>query len=217
MLNRTITAEEFNALPDEVKAHYAKRGTKYVIDLSGVDPELETTQAELDKARRAKIDLEAQVRSLSDEAKTTEERVRKETETKINELSQQNEKLTTAQINAEREKHIAAIAGNFKTEGLIRSDLRDRVKVELVDGEVKTTFINKEGKEVDFKSLNEEYCKNPDYSVILKTGTNTPSFQPPKHDDGSHKQPQGGAGGEGGLDYNKGDVRAIADRLNQIT
>ena len=152
MLNRTITAEEFNALPDEVKAHYAKRGTKYVIDLSGTDPELETTQAELDKARRAKIDLEAQVRSLSEDAQQTEERVRKETDAKLTELTQQNEKLTTSQINSEREKHIATIAGNFKTEGLIRSDLRDRVKVELVDGEVKTTFINKDGKEVDFKT-----------------------------------------------------------------
>lgn len=216
MLHRTITAEDYNSLSDDVKAHYVKRGTKYVIDLNGVDPELETTQSELDKARQTQITLESQVRTLSADAAATEERVRNETKTKLEELTKQNETLTTNQINAEREKHINSIAANFKTEGLIRSDLRDRVKVELVDGEVKTTFTSKDGKEVDFKTLSEEYCKNPDYSVILKTGTNTPSFKPQSNDDGkSNQQPPHNSGG--GIDYNKGDVRAIAERLNQIT
>ena len=65
MLDRTITAEKYNSLPDDVKAHYVKRGSSYVIDLNGSDPELEATQAQLDQQRTKNIELESQVRSLS--------------------------------------------------------------------------------------------------------------------------------------------------------
>lgn len=177
MLKRTITADEHSALPDDVKSHYIRRGSKYVVDLDGVDPELEVTQKQLDDARTKTVTLESEVRTLKAQATSVEERVRKEVEADKEKLTKENETLRSKTIDAERNKHIDNIASQFKTEGLIRSDLRDRVVVELVDGEVVTKFMGKDGKEVDFKTLNDEYCKNPDYSAILKTAPNT-SFTP---------------------------------------
>lgn len=62
MLDRTITADAYNALPDDVKAHYVKRGSKYIIDLNGTDPELEATQTQLDAERSKAVELSSQVR-----------------------------------------------------------------------------------------------------------------------------------------------------------
>lgn len=213
MLDRTISLEQYNAMPDEVKAHYVKRGSNYVLDVNGVDPELTATQTQLDQARQKNITLESQVRTLTQEAKATEEKVRKEVETEINTLKTQNESLTKNQIDAERNKHIDAIASQFKLDNLIRSDLQSRIEVEVVDGEVKTTFKNKDGKPVDFKTLNEEYCKNPDYSAILKDGKSTPTFTPPKQGNDN-----GGSGGNqnqngGALDYSKATPAEIAAHL----
>lgn len=216
MLKRTITSAEYDALPDDVKAHYVKRGTSYAIDLEGADPELVSTQKALDTERTKNINLESQVRTLTEEAKTTEERVRKEVEGDVKKLTEQNKKLIDARVDSERKMHTDKIAANFKTENLIRSDLRDRIVVEVNDGEITTKFLDKDGKEVDFKTLNDEYCKNPDYSAILKTNANTSTFEPPKQPQGGNNNDKGGSGGDGNLDYNRGDVREIANRLNQI-
>lgn len=219
MLKRTITADIYNGMPDDIKAHYVKRGNSYVLDLEGSDPELTATQAQLDSERTKNIELSSQVRGLTTDLQTKEETVRKESEKTIADLKTQNDTLTSAQITAERTKHIDAIAANFKLDGLIRADLTNRVNVEFVDGAIKTTFKDKDGKEVDFKTLNEEYCKNPDYSVILKDSSSSQTFTPPKG--GNDKGGAGGAGSNvdaaGNLNYNKATPADVAARLNQIT
>lgn len=214
MLDRTITAEKYNELPDDVKAHYVKRGSSYVIDLNGSDPELSATQEQLDKERKKSIELASQVRSLSDELTTKEEKIRKESSDEIEKLKATNKALTETQIESERSKHIEAIASNFKLDHLIRADLQGRVNVEIVDGQVKTTFKNKDGAEVDFKTLNEEYCKNPDYSAILKSGSTTTTFTPPKA--GTETKTPGGQGGSGGeLNYATATPAEIAAHLTK--
>lgn len=214
MLDRTITAEKYNELPDDVKAHYVKRGSSYVIDLNGSDPELSATQEQLDKERKKSIELASQVRSLSDDLTTKEEKIRKESSDEIEKLKATNKALTETQIESERSKHIEAIASNFKLDHLIRADLQGRVNVEIVDGQVKTTFKNKDGAEVDFKTLNEEYCKNPDYSAILKSGSTTTTFTPPKA--GTETKTTGGQGGSGGeLNYATATPAEIAAHLTK--
>lgn len=218
MLKRTISADAYNGLPEDIKSHYVKRGNSYVLDLEGNDPELEATQSQLDSERKKNIELSSQVRTLTTEVQTKEEKVREETKKELETLREQNSTLLNTQIDAERTKHIDAIAANFKLDNLIRADLQSRVTVEYKDGEIKTSFKNKDGKEVDFKTLNEEYCKNPDYSAILKDNSSTPTFTPPKPG-----KDNGGAGGDGGngnqsggLNYNKATPADVAARLNNI-
>lgn len=219
MLKRTITSAEYDALPDDVKGHYIKRGSSYAVDLEGADPELTATQGQLDNERRKSIELASQVRQLTADSQGLEERVRGEVAKEIKTLKDANEALTTSQINAEREKHINAIASQFKLENLIRADLNSRVDVSVVDGQVKTTFKDKDGKEIDFKALSDEYCKNPDYSAILKTNENTPSYKAPASDDNGN----GGSQGvqkppKGGINYATATTAEIAaDVANRVT
>lgn len=212
MLDRTLTAEKYNALPEEIQAHYIKRGGSYTLDLSGVDPELSATQTQLDAERRKNIELGSQVRTLSDEVKTTEEKVRADSTKEIETLKAANEKMTTAQKNAERAKHISAIAAKFKHENLISADLQGRIEVEVVDGEIKTTFKNKDGNPVDFKTLDDEYCKNPAYSDILKTGNTDTSFKAPNTETNTPNQ-RNVVNKDGALDYSKATPAEIAAHL----
>lgn len=216
MLDRNIDADKYNALPEEIKAHYVKRGGSYTLDVSGTDPELAVTQTALDKARKDAIELGSQVRNLTAEASSTEERVRSETAKQIKELTDANTKLVGSQIETERNRHVDAIATKFKTEGLIRADLSSRVNVEIVNGEVKTTFKDKNGNAVDFKTLDDEYCKNPDYSVILKDGKSTSTFTPPAG--GTSKDKPKANPNSGTIDYATATAQEVAAYLeNSVT
>lgn len=219
MLKRTIDADTYNSLPDDVKSHYVKRGNNYVIDLEGSDPEVAATQSALDAERKKNITLESQVRTLTEEKATIVEDAKKETAEELAKLKEQNEQYTAAMIEGEQMKHVNAIASKFKAEDLLRSDLKNRVKVEIVEGKPQTKFFDKNGKEVEFKVLDDEYCKNPDYSGILKTPANTQAYVPPTGGQQGGQQEQNKQQKQlpNGIDYNSPDKTALKARLEQIT
>lgn len=217
MLKRTIDADAYNNLPDDVKSHYVKRGSKYIVDLEGTDPELQATQTELDGERRKNIELASQVRTLSTEATAVEERVRKESEEKITALTTTNERLTGTAISTELNKHVDAIASLFTVPELISSNVKSRIDVQLdKDGNVVTTYKNAKGEAVDAKTLTEEYCKNPAYSAILKGKENTQSFQQPnQQQQNPAQQQQNQHGASGGFNYANATTAEIAKHLTQ--
>lgn len=175
MLRFKLTAAEYNALDDRIKAEYKVAGDAYVLDTIGDHPQVSALQTQVSEQATARARAENEVISIRAQNETIKTDTEKAVADKVEKLEKENTAYKTTLVDAATTSAVNGIASQFKTPELFAPSISSRVRTEIVDDKVVTKYYDKDGKETTQEKLSEEYCKNPAYSSMLNTPQSTPT------------------------------------------
>lgn len=188
MLNARISAAAYAKLSEVEQSHYMKDGDDFVLDIKGDTPEmarLRQSNTQLNNQVLDETNRRVQAEQLVQNAESAAEaKYKAELEAAKNTVTAMRE--TTAQ--ARQSALIEGIANQFKMPELFTGVLKDRIVVEYDDkGKLVERFTDHEGKPCTLEQLTDAYCKNPNYSAMLKAPQTTATM--PTNTSGQQNSP----------------------------
>jgi hypothetical protein len=184
-LARKLTKEQYDALPDVLKAEYVAKGSEYVIDLSGEDDGVTAMKTARDHEKAARKEAEQKLRDIEAAKITAEEELaRKNKDVEgIDAAWQRKLDEATGTSTAKLEKlqgHIKkslvdnealklATSLSSKASKLLLPHIQARVVADFEGDEPVARILGADGKPstMTFEQLREEFYSNADYAAII--------------------------------------------------
>lgn len=184
-LARKLTKEQYDALPDVLKAEYVAKGSEYVIDLSGEDDGVTAMKTARDHEKAARKEAEQKLRDIEAAKITAEEELaRKNKDVEgIDAAWQRKLDEATGTSAAKLEKlqgHIKKglvdqkaleLATGLSSKGakLLLPHIQARIQADFDGDEPVARILDATGKPstLTFEQLREEFYANEDYAAII--------------------------------------------------
>lgn len=181
-LKHQITKQEYDMMPDDVKAHYLpdRNADSFSLALLGENPQVTQLNEQLGaqgvQVQKLTRELATANHQLTQADQAAETKYKTQLDTATNTIALMRD----GNAQAERTKLVGEIAARFTKPELFSAMIAGRVQVEYdKDGVMTTKFLSKDGKsEITKEALTDEYCKDPAYSDMLKRTTTVTMGQP---------------------------------------
>lgn len=177
MLKLKITKEEFEALPDAIKAEYKTSGEGYSLDVTGIEDtgalkRAKDRESELRKEAENKLAV-AEARIVELESDTSKKDVATLTRSYEGKLETQKtafeakiNKLTSNLVNSEAMSIATRIS---KAPKLLVSEIAKRLQADIEGDKptIRITDADGNASAMTMEDLEKEFVANPDYSAII--------------------------------------------------
>lgn len=205
-LARKLTKEQYDALPDVLKAEYIAKGSEYVIDLSGEDDGVNAMRTARDHEKTARQTAEQRLREIEENAqKTADELARKNKDVegidaawqrKLDEATSKAGEQTTKLQGYLKKTLVDAkameLATGLSSKGskLLLPHIQSRIVADFDGEEPVARILDATGKPstMTFEQLREEFYANADYAAIID-GSKASGGAPSKPDTGRAPTP----------------------------
>lgn len=207
MLNIRISQAQFDALSEQERAHYVKRGEQFVLDTNGDTDEMVSLRQQNVKLHNDILKATSEASAANAKVATAEQDAEAKYKTQLDTANATVESMRTSAVNTRRDAIVAGIANQFNQPELFSAAVKGRVDVSFNDkGEMVEKFVNEKGEVITLEQLTDSYCKNPAYAAMLvkpTTVTTMPTDKQPSPTPSPTNTPlfapqQGGQGGQGG-------------------